>query len=132
MADGWELFAFPIVNRHSSINFMTLDETLISVWQQALVEGKAAIELGGERYAVEQTPSKKLRTVDFTYQSYRFTGIEQNPRTASRWAALARQGKRIMQFSHAGSYVGNVCEGKLVRYGAWAGRGLPGPGATLP
>jgi len=100
---------------------MTLDETLIAVWHQALVEGKAAIELGGEHYPVESTPAKKLRTVDFTYQSLRFTGIEQNPRTASRWAELARQGKRIMQFSNAGRYVGNVCEGKLTRYGAWAG-----------
>ena len=104
---------------------MTLDETLIAVWQQALVEGKAAVELGGERYPVEHTPAKNLRTVDFTCGSHRFTGIEQNPRTASRWAELARQGKRIMQFSHAGRYIGNVCEGRLVRYGAWSALGLP-------
>ena len=100
---------------------MTLDETLIAVWHQALVEGRAAIELGGECYPVEHTPAKKLRTVDFTYQSHRFTGIEQNPRTSSRWAELARQGKRIMQFSQAGRYVANVCEGKLTRYGTWDG-----------
>jgi hypothetical protein len=106
---------------------MTLDQALISVWHQALVEGKAAVELDGESYPVTHTPSKKLRTVDFTCQSHRFTGIEQNPRTSSRWAELARQGKRIMQFSHAGGYVGNVCEGKLVRYGAWAALGLPAP-----
>jgi hypothetical protein len=106
---------------------MTLDETLIAVWQQALVEGKAVVELGGERYPVAYTPAKKLRTVEFTCDSIPFTGIEQNRRTASRWAELAGQGKRIMQFSHAGRYVGNVCEGKLTRYGAWAGLVPPGP-----
>ena len=98
---------------------MTLEETLIAVWQQALIEGKAVVELSDGRYPVERTHAKKLRTVDFSYQSHRLTGIEQNPQTASRWAELARQGKRIMQFSYTGRYIGNVCEGKLARYGAW-------------
>jgi len=98
---------------------MTLEETLIAVWQQALVDGKDEIDLEGELYPVKLTSAQKLRTVDFFHLSQRFTGIEQNPRTASRWAELARHGKRIMQFSHAGRYVGNVCEGKLARYGNW-------------
>jgi len=98
---------------------MTLEEALIDVWRQALVEDKDAVELGGRHYSVRYTPAKNLRTVEFDCGPHHFTGVEQNPRTGSRWAELARQGKRIMQFSHAGRYVGNVCEGKLVRYGAW-------------
>ncbi len=52
-------------------------------------------------------------------------GIEQNPATNSRWAALARDGKQIMQFRCNGRNVANVCEGDLLRYPAWKGMGLP-------
>jgi hypothetical protein len=104
---------------------MTLGETLISVWQQALAEGKAAVELEGETYPVGRTRAKKLRTVEFRFGEYRLDGIEQNPQTGSRWAELARQGKRIMQFSVNRRYVANVCEGKLLRYPAWKSLHLP-------
>jgi hypothetical protein len=52
-------------------------------------------------------------------------GIEQNPETSSRWAALAREGKRVMQFSHEHRYFANVCEGELTRYPAWSAQRLP-------
>ena len=104
---------------------MTLEETVIAVWRQALLEEKPVVELDGERYRVTKTPSKRLRTVAFDYAGHAITGIEQNPRTSSRWAELARDGKRIMQFSVQGRYIGNVCEGKLVRYGAWQAMELP-------
>lgn len=104
---------------------MTLGETLVAVWQQALAEGNSAVELDGQRWRVTKTRSKRLRTVRFSYGEYELDGIEQNPNTTSRWAALARQGKRIMQFSFQGRYVGNVCDGELIRYPAWHGFGLP-------
>lgn len=104
---------------------MTLEETLIAVWRQALAEARSTIELDGEGYRVIKTPSKRLRTVTFDYAGHTIAGIEQNPRTSSRWAELAREGKRIMQFSVQGRYIGNVCEGKLVRYGAWRAMELP-------
>ncbi len=104
---------------------MTLGETLISVWQQALAEGKRAVELEGKSYRVGATRAKKLRTVEFTFGSYHIDGIEQNPQTASRWAALAREGKRVMQFSLNRRYIANVCEGKLLRYPAWKSLKLP-------
>jgi hypothetical protein len=106
---------------------MTLDETLIAVWKQALADGKPVVGLEGTQYRVETTRSKRLRTVNFEYGGHRITGIEQNPRTGSRWAELARHGQRIMQFSHQGRYVGNVCEGKLVRYPAWTSLGADRP-----
>lgn len=104
---------------------MTLGETLISVWKQALAEGKTTVELEGESYPVRATRAKKLRSVEFQFAPYRIDGIEQNPQTSSRWAALARQGKRVMQFSCARRYIGNVCEGKLLRYPAWSALKLP-------
>lgn len=104
---------------------MTLGETLISVWQQALAEGKSAVELGGEVYPVGHTRAKKLRTVEISFGDHRLDGIEQNPQTGSRWALLAREGKRIMQFSVNRRYVANVCEGKLLHYPAWKSLNLP-------
>jgi hypothetical protein len=100
---------------------MTLRATLLAVWQQALVEDKLEIELEGESYRVVPTRKKRLRAVDFEFGGKRFTGIEQNPETKSRWAQMARQGQRIMQFSCQGRYVANVADGKLTRYPAWHG-----------
>lgn len=104
---------------------MTLAETLVAVWQQVLAEEKPEVRLEADTYRVEKTRAKRLRSVEFAYGPHRVAGIEQNPRTGSRWAALARQGKRVMQFSCQGRYVANVCEGKLIRYPAWRALNLP-------
>jgi hypothetical protein len=42
--------------------------------------------------------------------------LEQNPDTKSRWAAMARAGKKVMQFLDGGRYVSVVCDGKVHRY----------------
>ena len=104
---------------------MTLGETVIAVWQQALADEKPAVELNNTCYRVTKTRSAGLRTVRFNYGDHQVDAIEQNPKTASRWAALAREGKRIMQFSYQGRYIGNVSEGDLVRYSSWGKLGLP-------
>ncbi len=98
---------------------MTLGETLISVWQQALGERRYDIELEGQTYPVTVSRAKGLRMAEFNVGQYRMVGIEQNPKTGSHWAELARQGNRIMQFRCKGRYVANVREGKLLRYPAW-------------
>ena len=107
------------------VESMTLEETLISVWQQSLADGKEEVELGGEPFPVTVFRAKKLRSVEFQYGNLSIMGIEQNPKTASRWATLAREGNRIMQFRCKGRYVANVCEGKLLRYPAWTALALP-------
>jgi hypothetical protein len=104
---------------------MTLSDMLINVWREALVEGAEFVRLNGRRYPVEFTKAKHLRTVAFRHQRRQIFGVEQNPKTQSRWAALARKGKRIMQFSVNGRYVANVCEGKLLKYPAWRAVNLP-------
>jgi len=104
---------------------MTLGETLISVWRQSLAEGRQEVDLEGRHHPVVLFRAKKLRNVEFSYGELSIIGIEQNPATNSRWASLARQGNRIMQFRCKGRYVANVCEGKLLRYPAWKGMGLP-------
>jgi hypothetical protein len=104
---------------------MTLGKTLTMVWHQALADGQEEVELGHESYPVTVFRAKKLRNVNFRYGELGIIGIEQNPATSSRWAALAREGNRIMQFRCKGRYIANVCEGKLLRYPAWTALALP-------
>ena len=95
----------------------SFEQTLADVWQQVLVENASVIELGGKRYAVRITPRKGLRQVDFVFDGNEIRGLEQNPETKSRWAVLARSGKKVMQFLAGGRYVANVVDGKATLYG---------------
>lgn len=47
--------------------------------------------------------------------------LEQNPQTKSRWAQMARSGKKVMQFLSEGRYVANVVDGKVTLYGKRTG-----------
>ena len=96
---------------------MQLEEAMVKVWRVALVEGAAEVELDGKKFAVRETPRKRLREVDFEFVGQALRGLEQNPKTESRWAQLARKGHEVMQFLSAGRYVGNVVDGKVTLYG---------------
>jgi hypothetical protein len=96
---------------------LSLDEALIEVWRQALVENGKAVKVGGESYPVRRTSKRGLRQVDFVFDGNEIRGLEQNPETKSRWAQLARTGKKVMQFLSEGRYVANVVDGKLTSYG---------------
>ncbi len=104
---------------------MDADNALISMWRQVLVDGKEPVELDGKEFPVTYLRVKKLKMVEFDLGEFHMAGIEQNPRTSSRWAELARAGKRIMQFRCGGRYIANVCEGKILRYPAWKALQLP-------
>jgi hypothetical protein len=80
----------------------SFDQTLIEVWRQALVEDAKVVELGKARYPVRRTPKRGLRQVDFTLDGTEIRGLEQNPETKSRWAQLARSGKKVMKFLRRG------------------------------
>lgn len=93
-----------------------LVQALISVWQQVMVEHHDQVELGGRSFPVSATRGKRLRKVDFMVDHREITGIEQNPRTTSRWAQMARRGALVMQFKEGGHYLANVADGKLTFY----------------
>jgi hypothetical protein len=40
--------------------------------------------------------------VDFVFDGKEIRGVEQNPQTKSRWAPMARSGKKVMQFLNEG------------------------------
>jgi hypothetical protein len=102
---------------------LSFEQTLIEVWRQALVENANPVELGKERYPVRRTPKRGLRQVDFVLNGNEIRGLEQNPETKSRWAQMARTGKKVMQFLSEGRYVANVVNGKVTLYGRRAGTG---------
>ena len=95
----------------------SLDEALISVWRQALVENAGSVELENRSFPVRRTSRLRLREVDFEFEGHWLRGLEQNPETASRWAQLARQGKKVMQFLHERRYAAVVADGKVQFYG---------------
>jgi len=95
----------------------SLEETLISVWRQALVEESRTVTLESESYPVRRTSRSRLREVGFEFEGQRFRGLAQNPKTRSRWAQLTREGKKVMQFLIDRKYIANVVDGKVQFYG---------------
>ncbi len=95
-----------------------LDAALISVWHQALVERKKIVTVDGKTFTVRRTSKHHLAQIDFEVGGVDIRGLEQNPHTTSRWAKLAREGSKVMQFLNAGGYIGVVAEGKLKHYSA--------------
>jgi len=108
----------PRIEEHDGIPF---ERALIDVWRQVPVENADVVVLGAERYPGRLTPKRRLREVDFVFEGNGIRGLEQNPATKSRWAQIARSGKKVMQFLENGRYVANVADGKVLLYGA-AGR----------
>jgi len=97
-------------------NSSNLDEALLSVWRQTLVERKKRVVLGNDSYPVQSTAKRKLAQVDFDFVGQRIRGLEQNPATGSRWAALARKGAKVMQFLIAGRYIAAVSDAKITHF----------------
>jgi hypothetical protein len=96
---------------------MNFESVLISVWRQTLVEGATSVEIDGKQYLVKLTAKRGLKQVDFAFDGHDLRGLEQNPDTKSKWAAMAREGKKIMQFLDGGRYVAVVVDGKMKTYG---------------
>ncbi len=95
---------------------MSLEEALIAVWRQVMVDDAKAVTLNDETYPVRRTSRSKLREVDVTVEGKPMRGVEQNPNTTSRWAKLAKDGKKVMQFLENGRYAAVVVDGKVILY----------------
>ena len=94
----------------------TVDDTFVSVWRQALLEQKKTVAVGNSTFSVRRTSKHRLAQIDFELDGIEFRGLEQNPQTKSRWAKMAREGAKVMQFLRAGRYVGVVADGVLKHY----------------
>ena len=107
-----------------------LAEALLSVWRQTLVERAQTVTLSGKNYPVRTTPKRRLCQVDFEFDGEPIRGLEQNPQTQSRWAAMAREGAKVMQFLSLGRYIANVADGKLTLYHRRSARSQKGNGGS--
>ena len=87
------------------------------VWRQVLVENADVVKIGSESYPVTRSKANRLRQVAFVFDGNTIMGIEQNPKTKSRWAQMARAGKKVMQFIQGGRYVAVVADEKVILYG---------------
>ena len=96
----------------------SLEDVLISVWRQALVEDAASVECEDCTYAVKSTKRRRLKQIDFQFDGKNLRGLEQNPDTKSRWAAMARDGKKVMQFLEDGRYIAVIVDTKVHMYGS--------------
>jgi hypothetical protein len=94
----------------------SIETILVSVWQQALVHKRKAVELDDETYPIRPTAKSKLKQIDFRFEDRDLRGLEQNPNTKSRWAKLAREGKKIMQFLEHSRYIAVVVDAKVHVY----------------
>jgi hypothetical protein len=95
---------------------ISFEEALLSVWRQSLVEDKKTVTVGDASFPVRSTAKKGLKQIDFQFEGRDLRGLEQNPDTNSRWAAMARNGTKVMQFLEAGGYVAVVSDGKVRLY----------------
>ncbi len=95
---------------------MSLEDALLNVWRQSLVENKKTVTLAEESFPVRSTAKRKLKQIDFQFDGKDLRGLEQNPDTKSRWAAMARDGKKVMQFLEGGRYIAVVADGKVHLY----------------
>jgi hypothetical protein len=109
---------------------VTVEEALVSVWQQTLDENLNLVELDGARFPVQRTQRRRLRQVDFAVGEQKLRGLEQSPETRSKWAAMARAGQKVMQFLSGGLYIGNVADGNLTLYRKAAPREKKAAGAS--
>jgi hypothetical protein len=102
-----------------------MEEVFISVAAQVLVQNRKIVTVAGDTFSVTSTPKQKLKQVNFRLDGLDFRGLQQNPNTKSRWAELARSGKKVMQFLEGGRYVAVVADGKCIRFGGTQERREP-------
>jgi len=95
---------------------LSLEDALLTVYQQALVENRKTVSLEDKSFPVRVTAKRKLKQVDFRFDGRDLRGLEQNRETKSRWAAMAKNGKKVMQFLEGGRYVAVVADVKVHFY----------------
>ena len=93
-----------------------LENALVVVWRAVLVGGTKEVKVGKAVYPVRRTAKKGLAQVDFEFDGTSYRGIEQNPKTQSRWAEMARKGAKVMQFLTTERYIAVVVDGKVIHY----------------
>lgn len=75
----------------------------------AIFSNNEAVTLEGIEFPIQVFKSKSLKYVDL----YGFRFIEQNPKKTSRWAQMAKEGKKILWVFRGRSYYARVVDGEF-------------------
>jgi hypothetical protein len=75
-----------------------LEETLISVWRQAMVEGSKTVTVEDGNFPVRRTSRSRLREVNFQFQGHALRGLEQNLKPVPDGHDWHAQGKKLCNF----------------------------------
>lgn len=95
---------------------VSFEDALLTVCRQSLVENKKTVALDDKSFLVRSTAKRKLKQIDFQFDGRELRGLEQNPGKKSRWAKMATDGKKVMQFSEREKYIEVVAGGKVHFY----------------
>jgi hypothetical protein len=98
--------------------FATAEQAILqSVAQQLIDSGE--VELETQRLQVKRVGGERLRMVRFEMNGREYDAIEQSQKKSSRWAQLARENHRIVQFREVrtNKYVAVSVDGRLTEYG---------------
>ena len=93
------------------------EAVLLTVWEQSLIRKARSVVIDGDIFPVQTTAKQGLKQIDFQFEGHEIRALQQNPDTKSRWAEMARNGSRVMQFLEGGRYIAVVVDGKVHRYG---------------
>jgi len=95
-----------------------LDHAVMKSVAEQLMSGSEVV-VGGRKFRVSRTGSRRLRTVRFVAGGEEYQAIEQNAEKPSRWGQLARQGHQVVQFRdlQTQKYVAAVVDGEVHAYG---------------
>ena len=94
----------------------SFEEVLVEVYKQLFSDNARVVKIGTHQYPIQRSHKGHLRQVDFLFNGHDVRGIEQNPSSNNRWAALVRSGKKVAQFLRDGRYIASVVDGKLTRF----------------
>ena len=86
-------------------------------WEQSLVRNARSVVIEGDIFPVQSTAKQGLKQIDFQFEGREIRALQQNPDTKSRWAEMARNGSRVMQFLERGRYIAVVVDGIVHHYG---------------
>ena len=92
------------------------EAVFLRVWEQSLIRKARSVVIEGDIFPVQTTAKQGLKQIDFQFGGREIRALQQNPDTKSRWAEMARNGSRVMQFLEGGRYIAVVVDGKLHRY----------------
>lgn len=80
---------------------------------EGIFSGKNSIEIDNKSYKVQVFAKSGLRYVDIGY--YRI--VEQNPKKSSKWAKMAKAGKKIVWVFKGRKYYARVVDGHFTLLG---------------